>query len=98
MKLDIQIYSLTFSFIFGILFYFFLDVFNRITCKYKMWLRIILSFIFTIVMSIIYFIGLLYINNGYLHVYFLISIVVGYIFVYILKYFWFTQKKENSKM
>jgi len=97
-KLNIQLYSLIFSFIFGIFFYFLLDVFSKITKKCKLWLKIIASLIFVLIISIIYFAGLLYINNGYLHIYFLILIAIGYLFVYTLKYFWFTHKKENNKM
>lgn len=98
MQLNIQINSLIFSFIFGIFFYFLLDIFNKITSKCKLWLRIIVSFCFVLIISLVYFLGLLYINNGYLHIYFLISIAVGYIFVYAFKTFRFTHKKENSKM
>jgi hypothetical protein len=98
MRLNIQIYSLIFSFIFGTFFYFVLDFFSKIVKKYRLWLKIIISLLFTFVISIVYFLGLLYINNGYLHIYFLLSILVGYMFVYWLKVFWFTHKKENSKM
>ena len=98
MKLNIQIYSLLFSFLFGIIFNFILDIFNRLVNNCRLWLRIILSILFTIIISIVYFCCLLYINNGFLHLYFLLSIAVGYIFVYGFKLFWFTHKKENSKM
>ena len=97
MRLNIQIYSLIYSFLFGIFFYFILDIYNKISDKLKIWIKIIVSLIYTLIISIIYFIGLLYINNGYLHIYFLLSIMVGYIFVYGFKLFWFTHRKENSK-
>lgn len=98
MKLNIQIYSLVYSFFFGVVLYFLLDMFNKLNSKSKIILKAILSFVFVIILSLAYFIGLLYINNGYLHPYFFIIIMVGYLFVYYLKSFWFTHKKENSKM
>lgn len=98
MKLDIQVYSLLFSFSFGIILNFLLDMFNKFNNKNKIVLKIILSFVFVMLLSIAYFIGLLYINNGYLHTYFFVMIMVGYLFVYLIKSFWFTHKKENSKL
>ena len=85
MNLKFQLISLFFSFIYGCVFYLLLDLFNRIINKRNIFLKYIMSFIFIIIVALIYFIGLLYINNGYLHVYFLFSIMVGYLFVYFLK-------------
>lgn len=93
MRLDIQVYSLIFSFLFGIILNILLDIFNKLNEKNKIIIKIILSFIFVMLLSIAYFIGLLYINNGYLHTYFFIMIMVGYLFVYLIKSFWFTHKK-----
>ncbi len=90
MNLNIQIYSLFFSFIFGIVFYFLLEVLNVIKLKVKLLFRVIISFFFIILSSLLYFGGLLYINNGYLHIYFLVMIAVGYIVIYIIKTIWFT--------
>ena len=83
MILKLQIYSLIFSFGFGIIFYFLLDVFNKYNNKNKLIFKIICSFIFVFGSSLLYFLGLLYINNGYLHIYFLLTILVGYLFVYL---------------
>lgn len=93
MRLDIQVYSLILSFLFGIILNILLDIFNKLNEKNKIFIKIILSFIFVMLLSIAYFIGLLYINNGYLHIYFFIMIMVGYLFVYLIKSFWFTHKK-----
>jgi len=94
MTLDIQIRSFIFSFVFGCIFYFLLYILNRFTCDKKIWVRIIFSMIFIFIVSLLYFIGLLYINNGYVHIYFLISILVGYIFVNLIFNRWFTHKKK----
>lgn len=82
MKLDIQIYSFGFSFVFGCLFYFLLDIFNFVVKNTKLLFRIFFSFMFIFIMSILYFLILLFINNGVLHVYFLLMILVGYTFSY----------------
>lgn len=84
MKLSIQIYSLIYSLIYGGIFYLLLDLFNKFTSMKKVYLKVILSWMFVTGMAILYFIGLLYINYGVIHIYFLLSIVCGYIVVYLL--------------
>lgn len=84
MKLSIQIYSLIYSLIYGGIFYLLLDLFNKFTSMKKVYLKVILSWIFVTGMAILYFIGLLYINYGVLHIYFLLSIVCGYVIVYLI--------------
>ena len=98
MKLNIQVYSLFYSFLFGIILYYLLDLFNKYIMKCTIIIKIIISLLFVMLLSLFYFMGLLYINNGYLHIYFLIIIMVGYMFVYLLKYKWFTYKNKNCKM
>lgn len=98
MRLNIQVYSLLYSFLFGIVLYYILDLFNRHIMKCTIIIKIIVSLLFVLFLSTIYFMGLLYINNGYLHIYFLIIIMVGYMFVYLLKYRRFTYKNKNCKM
>ena len=84
MKLSIQIYSLIYSLVYGGVFYLLLDFFNKFTFMKKIYLKVILSWIFIMVIALLYFLGLLYINNGVLHIYFLLSIVCGYIIVYLI--------------
>ena len=84
MKLSIQIYSLFYSLFYGGIFYLLLDLFNKFTSMKKVYLKVILSWMFVTGMAIIYFIGLLYINYGAVHIYFLLSIVCGYIVVYLI--------------
>ena len=93
MILKLQLYSLIYSFLFGIVFYFLLDVFNKYNSK-KIIIKIITSLLFVFTNSIIYFVGLIYINNGYLHIYFLLSILVGYLFMYFFIKLWFTYKRK----
>ena len=84
MKLSIQIYSLFYSLFYGGIFYLLLDLFNKFTSMKKVYLKLILSWMFVTGMAILYFIGLLYINYGVVHIYFLLSIVCGYIVVYLI--------------
>ena len=80
MKLDIQMYSFISSFLFGCILFFCLDIFNRLICKVNVALKIIFSFLFVMLLALGYFLMLLFINNGVVHVYFLLMILVGYIF------------------
>ena len=96
MNLNIQLFSFTFSLIFGIFLYFLLEWFNMFNNRNKIIVKILLSLIFVLTLSLLYFIVLLYINNGYLHVYFLILIMVGYIIVDFIKSFYFTHKKKKK--
>ena len=82
MDLNVQIYFFVYSFIFGCIFYFLLDLFSKVCCKFKKIIKAIFSFVFILLISVLYFIGLLFINNGVVHIYFLLFILVGYIFVY----------------
>lgn len=79
MSLDIQIKSLVFSFLYGIFF----SIFFRLNYKYlyfeKLWIRIIISVLFSLDMSILYFVILKEINFGIIHPYFIGMIVLGFI-------------------
>ena len=57
----------------------FLEWFNKVTYNKKNYIKIVLSFLIVTSFSIIYFIGIQKIGNAILHVYSLISIVVGFI-------------------
>lgn len=101
MILKIQIYSIVYSFIFGIIFYFILELNNKFIYNANLLLKLISSFLVSIFCAILYFILLLKINNGILHLYFFFSLIMGYIitrftYLYIKKYFLlkFAKKKH----
>ena len=77
--LDIQFKLIIFSFIFGFMFSASINKFNKIIKKYSIFVEFILSFIFIIIMTFIYFIGLNKIGNGIFHIYSILSIVVGFV-------------------
>ena len=95
MKLDIQIYSFISSFLFGLVFYFLLDIFNKLICKVNIVLKIIFSFLFVIALASLYFLILLFVNNGVVHIYFLLLILVGYILGYFINLRLFTHLRKK---
>lgn len=82
MKLDVQIYSFLSSFIFGLIFYFLLELLNIFVKNVKFVFKFIISFLFIFIVACLYFIMLLFINNGVIHIYFILMVLVGYIFSY----------------
>ena len=84
MSLNIQIYSLLFSFLYGIIFYILLEINYRFLFEGKIIYRIIISFLFVMVLSLVYFLILLKINNGVLHLYFFLSMFTGYLVSFVI--------------
>jgi len=85
MILRIQIYSLVFSFLFGIYFSYILSKLKRFVYHRKIIIKIIFSLTLVIINSFIFFIGLNKINNGILHPYIFITLVLGFYFIDIIK-------------
>ena len=77
--LDIQIKLIIFSFIFGFFFSVLLDIFNNKTKKCKTIVKFILSFLIVFLSTIIYLEGIKIISNAILHIYSLITIIIGFI-------------------
>jgi len=96
MDLIIQIYSLIASFLFGGLFSLELIFFYKLISKMFIVWKFILSFVFVMINAIIYFLLLLLINNGILHVYFFISMIIGYFIFNKLFTYLFTHFKKKS--
>jgi len=78
MTLDIQISLIIFSFIYGIFFNLFLSLNYRFIYSFNKFSQIISSFLFVLINVIIYFICLQKINNGILHIYSIIIIILSY--------------------
>ena len=79
-ELTLQFKLIIFSFIFGFLFSAALEGFNKVIKKYSTFVEILLSFIFILFMTFIYFIGIQKISNAIFHIYSILSIVLGFIF------------------
>lgn len=79
--LDIQLKSILYSFLYGILFNFLLKLNYKFIYYSKGIIKILINIFFIIDNAFLYFIILRYINNGIFHFYFLLSIVLGFIIV-----------------
>ncbi len=84
MILKIQIFSLLYSFIYGIIFYILLEVNQKFLYEGKIVYRIIISFLFVIFISLLYFLILIKINNGILHLYFFLTMFTGYLLSFVI--------------
>ena len=78
-ELTLQFKLIIFSFIFGFLFSASLEVFNKIIKKYSSIVEILLSFLFIVFMTFVYFIGIQKIGNAIFHIYSMFSIIFGFI-------------------
>ena len=96
MKLNIQLYSLIISFFFGGLFSLELIYFDKLFIRLKHAWRFLFSFTFVIVNSVIYFLLLLLINNGILHIYFFIMLLLGYLLFNVFINYVFTHFRKKS--
>ena len=80
MDIDIQIKIILFSLVFGFIFSFFLRFNYKYIVGCKKFLSFILSFLFVLVSSLLYFIILKKINFGIFHQYEILCIVIGFFF------------------
>lgn len=82
-NLSMQIKSLIFSFIYGILISFLFNVNYFLLFNRKSVIRIFCSIVFVIDFSLLYFYILEYINYGYIHIYLFFVFILGFIIFYI---------------
>ena len=79
-----QILSLLFSFIYGNFVFWLLEINYRLLYEGKIVYRVIISFLFVMFISLLYFIGLFKINNGIIHIYFFIVLLTGYLLSFVI--------------
>ena len=79
MNLELQIQSLIFSFVFGLFFSLMFNLFYKYLFRGKVFFRIISNFIFVMANTLLYFLCLKLINNGIIHIYFIIMLFLGFI-------------------
>ena len=82
MDLKIQILSLIFSFFYGIFLFIVFKLEYKCIFLIRKKYQIICNFIYCKVFSLLYFFLLLFINNGSLHLYFLLLIAFGFLLSY----------------
>ena len=78
MNLETQIKLIIFSFIFGIFFALMIDINHKFLYINKKVFKIIFTFFFVLVNVFIYFLILKKINEGILHIYSFICIILGF--------------------
>lgn len=78
MNLQVQIYLILYSFIYGFILSILLDINYAFIYKKKLFIKYIISFLFAINASFIYFFFLQKINNGILHIYSFLWILIGF--------------------
>ena len=76
--IDIQIKSIAFSFLYGMFFSFLLNLNYKFIYYSKGIAKVLINIFFVVDNVLLYFIILRYINNGIVHFYFLLSLVIGY--------------------
>ena len=79
MILGVQIVSLVASLGYGVFFYLTLELNSRFIYSSNLFVKIVYSLIFVIFHTLLYFFILMYINNGYVHIYFILCIIFGYL-------------------
>ena len=79
MVLKVQIISLVVSFCYGIFFYLLLELNSKFLYSSNIMIKVIFSFLFVMFHTLLYFLILMKINYGYIHFYFFLCIILGYI-------------------
>lgn len=77
-SLRLQIISILFSFVYGIVVAFLINLFYKYLFLKRKIIRILFSFLFIIFLGLLYFICLRNINNFYIHIYFLLAFLLGF--------------------
>ena len=100
MALQTQIISLLFSFIFGIFFSIFTNLNYRYLFTKKLIFKIIITGVYIIDCSLIYFFLMKKLNQGIINYYFILFVAFGYIFstIKINKYVTLLKSKISVKM
>lgn len=77
-SLKLQIYSILFTFLYGIFCSFLVNLFYTILFYKKNTVKIIGTFVFSLFLALLYFFLLKIINYGYIHLYFLFLFCIGF--------------------
>lgn len=91
MDLSTQVITLFFSFLYGMFFELTLHGIGTLIYHKSKLICYVSTFLFIISHVILYFIVLQKINYGIVHIYSLISLTLGYIFMYVIKKYLFSR-------
>lgn len=78
MNLKIQIISLIFSFLYGILFSLLINFHYSLLFSKKKVLQVFFTFLFLLDMALLYFLIIRIINQGIIHIYFYLVLFLGF--------------------
>lgn len=81
MNIIIQLVCIIISFIYGIFIYFFVKLNKKLIYKNNILFQIIYRLVTTFLLVLLYIIIIYKINKGIFHVYFIILIIIGYLFI-----------------
>lgn len=102
MDLSLQLQVLIVSFVYGILFSYLIKLQYKFLFNSKLFYKIVITILFVFDNCLLYFLLLRAINNGIFHIYFLFSLILGYLLGYYLvnkKNSWhFFVKKEKMSI
>ena len=84
MDLSIQLQVLTVSFVYGIMFSYLLKIQYKFLFQSKLFYKILITLLFVFDSCLLYFLILRLINDGIFHIYFLFSLIIGYLLGYYL--------------
>ena len=80
MSILVSFRTLFYCFVFGFVFSAIYHIFNRLIYRFYYILKLFLLFVLGVCFSYCFFIGLIYINDGILRIYFLMFLFMGYVF------------------
>lgn len=92
MILKVQVITFIFSLLFGMYFSFLIDINHKIIYDSRRLYRLPTTFFLIVGNAMLYFWGLEHLNNGILHFYLLLAIIIGFIIEHYL-YTRFVKKK-----
>lgn len=94
MSLKTQLILIIISFCFGFLFELFHSInYKLIYCKKKI-IRFLFTFLLILAQALLYFYALLKINNGIIHIYGIISLLIGMVSFYYFKLLFYKKYKK----
>ena len=79
MNSNMQIISFLVSFIYGIVFYYLTILNFKLIDNLKTFVKHILTFIYVLDVTIIYIIIFYHLNKGYFHIYFILTVFIGFV-------------------
>lgn len=77
--LKIQVYTIIFSFLFGMFFFFLINLNYKFIYSKNKFIKIFSTMLIIVISVIIYFIGIMKISYGVFHIYSLLCILVSYV-------------------